>query len=105
MTSSKAVDGKFTEGDKDKLLARVGNARSDPQSYVDDISTFPKNEPCLRKAAKMIGEALQTISLQSHPTKTEVIVSGRSKRAEMMKERLQAKPATITRNSLPTIES
>ena len=95
LTSSKSVDHKFPEETKNKLLARIGTARSDNQSYVDDISTFPQNEPCLRKVSVLMGQALRSISLLSHPQKTEVIISGRSARAEKMRERLTLKPAMM----------
>ena len=98
LTSSKCIDKEFDEESKDKLLAAVGTARSDPQSYVDDIATFPKNEPSLRQVTRRTGAALSTISLNSHPTKTEVIISGRSKRAAMMRERLMKKPALMQGN-------
>ena len=98
LTSSKSVNHEFTDENKDRLLARVGSARSDPLSYVDDILTIPRNEPCLRKVSVMVGKALKNISLLSHPQKTEVIVSGRSMRAEMMRERLTKKPAMMQGN-------
>lgn len=43
-------------------------------------------------------KALQGILLQSHPKKMEVIVSGRSQRAENMRERLRKKPAVMQGN-------
>ena len=43
----------------------------------------------------MIGDALEGISLESHPDKTEVIVSGRNKKAELMREALTKNPAMM----------
>ena len=105
LTTSKGVLTKFPEATKDKLLARIGSARSDPLSYVDDIFTAPKNEPCLRRASKLLGEALKEISLLSHPQKTEVIISGRSMRAEKMRERLTIKPAVMQGNPVKVSSS
>ena len=100
LTSSKAVEGKFPEDVKEKYLAAVGDTTSDAMTYVDDISTFPKNEPSLRKVSVMLGDALKGISLESHPTKTEIIVSGRSMRAEKMRERLNKKHAVMQGNPI-----
>ena len=105
LTSSKTVDQTFDGDTKRKMLASVGDAGSDPQSYVDDISTFPKNEPSLRGVTVLIGDALERISLQSHPTKTEVIISGRNKKAVKMSERLQKKPALMQGNPVKVSES
>ena len=100
LSSSKSVDQEFTEDEKNQLMAAVGTARSDPLSYVDDISAFPKNEPCLRKVSVKVGEALRGIGLESHPKKTEVIISGRSVRAEKMRTRLTDKPAMMQNNPI-----
>ena len=45
-----------------------------------------------------MGVALENILLESHPQKTEVIVSGRTIRAEKMRERLEKKPAMMQGN-------
>ena len=75
------------------ILAAIGDVVADPQSYVDDMLTMPLNEKGLKKASMRIGAALEGISLKSHPDKTEVIVSGRNKKAAAMRENLIARPA------------
>ena len=105
LSSSKTIDHEFTETDKNQLMAAVGSARADPLQYVDDISAFPKNEPCLRKVTVKVGVALENILLESHPQKTEVIVSGRNIRAEKMRERLEKKPAMMQGNPVKVTKS
>ena len=74
LTSCKSVAEEF-EGEE-HLMAKVGEVTADQQSYVDDIAAMPRNEKSTREVSEKIGTALETISLRSHPDKTEVVVSG-----------------------------
>ena len=78
---------------------------TEPQSYVDDMMTMPKDAKSLREACLRIGAALEEISLRSHPDKTEVIVTGRNKKAEKLKETLTQDPAVMQGNSVKLVES
>ena len=78
LTSSKSKKSDFK--DSEYLMAKVGSVTSDPQSYVDDIATMPKNEKSVKVVCGKIGDALEVISLQSHPEKTEIVVSGRNQK-------------------------
>ena len=103
LTTSKAIKSQF-DG-QGRMLACVGDVQSEPQSYVDDISTMPSNVKELREAGLRIGKALEQISLRSHPDKTEVIVTGRSKRAEAMREKLIKLPAKMQGHPIKVSES
>ena len=103
LTTSKSIKQEFV--DSEHLLAKVGEVVTDSLSYVDDIATLPRNEKCLRKASVKIGEALETISLRSHPDKTEVVVSGRNKKAEEMRKALVDVPARMQGNDIKVVDS
>ena len=74
------------------ILALLGDVVADPQSYVDDIATMLMDESGLREACPRISQALEEILLRSHPDKTEVVISGRSKKAEMVRENVESDP-------------
>ena len=93
LTTSKAVKGQFEDaGDE---LADLGRVKTSPSLYVDDIKVMTNNEEGLRAATVKVGRALQTICLQSHPDKSEVVVSGKTKAAEEVREKLRTDPARM----------
>ena len=93
LTTSKAVQKQF-EGAGDEL-ADLGRIKTDPSLYVDDIKVMTNNEAGLRRATGKVGRALQTICLKSHPDKSEVVVSGRTKAAKEVRENLKRDPALM----------
>ena len=103
LTMSKSIKNEF-EG-SDHLRAKVGEVVTDPQLYVDNIATMPKNEKSLREVSVKIGSALETILLRSHPDKTEVVVSGRNKKAEEMRKALSDIPAKMQGNDIKVVDS
>ena len=103
LTSSKSVKMEFK--DSEHLMAKVGTVTSDQQSYVDDIAAMPEGEDSTREVSRKIGEALETISLKSHPNKTEVVVSGTNKRAQDMRDALTSNPAVMQGNAVKVVES
>ena len=103
MTTSISLSNQFScKGD---IMAKIGDVTTDPQSYVDDMATMPANEKGLKEASSLIGKALEDISLQSHPEKTEVIISGRNKRAAAMRENLVQRPAMMQGHPVKVAES
>ena len=93
LTTSKAVQKQFVgAGDE---LADIGRVKTAPSLYVDDIKVMANNEDGLRRSSVKVGRALQTICLQSHPDKSEVVVSGRTKAAENMRTSLKEVPAVM----------
>ena len=103
LTTSKSIKTHF-EG-AEHIMAKLGNVSAEPQSYVDDISTLPKDESGLREACWRIGKALEVISLESHPDKTEVVISGRNKKAQLLREKLTNNPAMMQGNPVKVSES
>ena len=93
LTTSKSLGEEFK--DSGNILAKIGKVETLPQSYVDDMATLPANLKGVKEASMKIGTALEKISLRSHPDKTEVIVSGRSKKAAKMREQLTSDPAVM----------
>ena len=102
LTTSKAVQSQF--GGDYSQLAKIGNVTSQPSLYVDDIKAMAKDEEGVRGASQKIGRALQTICLQSHPDKSEIVVSGRIKKAEAMRNNLKAEPALMQGNPIKISE-
>ena len=96
LTTSKAVQDQF--GGNYDQLAKIGSVTSQPSLYVDDIKAMARDEKGVRGASQTIGRALQTICLQSHPDKSEIVVSGRIKKAETMRENLRSDPAMMQGN-------
>ena len=105
LTTSKSLWAQFQDEEADKILAKVGDVRSDPQSYVDDMATMPNNAKSLRAVGHKVGRALELISLQSHPDKTEVVVSGKTKKAEVMRDTLTTDPAKMQGNPIKIVKS
>ena len=103
LTSSKSLKSELK--DSGHLMARVGSVESSAQSYVDDTAAMPKNEKSLKVVCEKIGDALETISLQSHPEKTEIIVSGRNKKAEAMRQSLTENPAKMQKHDVKVVSS
>ena len=103
MTTSKSLLNEFKQ--PGQALAKLGQVQTLPQSYVDDMATLPCNLKGVKEAGKLIGTALENISLKSHPDKTEVIVSGRNKRAVAMRERLTDSPAEMQGNAIKVSSS
>ena len=103
LTTSKSLQDNFS--DVNHVLAKIGNVTADPQSYVDDMATMLKDEKAVHVASLRIGRALEGISLKSHPDKTEVIVSGRSKKAALMRENLEERPALMQGNPVKVSRS
>ena len=87
------------------ILAMLGDIVADPQSYVDDIATLLRNEEGLREACQRIGRALENISLKSHPDKTEVIISGKNKKAEELRAKLVSDPAVMQQHPVKVSEA
>ena len=87
------------------VLALLGEIVADPQSYVDDIATMLMNEDGLREACWRIGGALKVISLRSHPDKTKVVISGKNKKAEVMRESLTKNPSEMQGNPVKVASS
>ena len=103
LTTSKSLQDNFK--DIEHVLAKIGNVTADPQSYVDDMATMLKDEKAVGVASQRIGRALEVISLKSHPDKTEVIVSGRSKKAAAVRENLVSRPALMQGNPVKVSKS
>ena len=82
----------------EKSLARLGDVVIPPSCYVDDINAIPRNEAGLRDVCTRVGRAMEVISLKTHPDKTEVIVSGGSKKAQAMRDRLTSNPPLMQGN-------
>ena len=103
LTTSKSLWSQFK--DSSGILASLGQVVADPQSYVDDMATMPMNEQGLKEASRRIGAALEGISLNSHPEKTEVIISGRNQKATTMRENLIARPALMQGHPVKVVDS
>ena len=96
LTTSKSLNQEFVG--TEHIMAMLGNIVADPQSYVDDIATMLMDENGLREACPRISQALEESSLRSHPDKTEVVISGRSKKAEMVRENVESDPPLMQGN-------
>ena len=94
LTTSKAVMSQFGPN-PEEIMASAGSVTLDPCSYVDDIEVITKNEEGLRRACQSVGRWLQTICLESHPDKSEVVVSGRLKKAADLRLKLMTSPAIM----------
>ena len=103
LTTSKSLWQQF-EG-AEGIMAMIGEVVADPQSYVDDIATLPMDEVGLVEACQRISVALENISLRTHPDKTEVVVSGRNKKAEEMRLNLTNNPARMQGNPVKVSDS
>ena len=95
LCSSKSISLHFQEPRAEEALTRLGSVTVPPACYVDDINAMPRGVSGLNEVCRRIREAMEEISLSTHPDKTEVVVMGKSKKAEEMRNKLKNDPVRM----------
>ena len=85
--------------------AKVGNVTVPPCAFVDDVKLMAPNDHSLRNAGHKVTTSLDYLGLSANPSKTTVIVFGKGKKANNMRQRLEASPVIIQGNEIKVVSA